>query len=71
MLDKYIGDAIRAVFGTAVSDVSDADNALMVATERLRELARFARATEPTRITVIDWSCSRPGSHRMGGAGRW
>jgi adenylate cyclase len=41
MLDKYIGDAIMAVFGTAVSDTSDADNALMVATEMVRELARF------------------------------
>jgi adenylate cyclase len=41
MLDKYIGDAIMAVFGTGVSDVSDADNALMVATEMIRELARF------------------------------
>jgi adenylate cyclase len=41
MLDKYIGDAIMAVFGTAVSDVSDADNALTVATEMLRELTRF------------------------------
>jgi adenylate cyclase len=41
MLDKYIGDAIMAVFGTAVSDASDADNALMVATEMVRELARF------------------------------
>jgi adenylate cyclase len=41
MLDKYIGDAIMAVFGTALSDTSDADNALMVATEMIRELARF------------------------------
>ncbi len=41
MLDKYIGDAIMAVFGTAISDASDADNALMVATEMIRELARF------------------------------
>ncbi|MBV9829927.1 MAG: GAF domain-containing protein [Alphaproteobacteria bacterium] len=41
MLDKYIGDAIMAVFGSAVPDISDADNAMTVATEMLRELARF------------------------------
>lgn len=41
MLDKYIGDAIMAVFGTAVSDATDADNALTVATEMMRELGRF------------------------------
>src|SRR5438132_7951519 len=41
MLDKYIGDAIMAVFGTALSGASDADNSLMVATEMIRELGRF------------------------------
>jgi adenylate cyclase len=41
MLDKYIGDAIMAVFGTAVSNTADADNALAVATEMIRELVRF------------------------------
>ncbi len=41
MLDKYIGDAIMAVFGTALSDTCDADNALMVATEMIKELVRF------------------------------
>jgi len=40
MLDKYIGDAIMAVFGTSTQG-SDADNALTVATEMVRELAIF------------------------------
>src|SRR5205085_11233813 len=41
MLDKYIGDAIMAVFGTALSNSADADNALAVATEMIVELNRF------------------------------
>src|SRR5579864_6829245 len=57
MLDKYIGDAIMAVFGTAVSDASDADHALTVATEMLRELERFnerrrERNLEPIEIRI-------------------
>jgi adenylate cyclase len=41
MLDKYIGDAIMAVFGTVVSNSADADNALAVGTEMIIELNRF------------------------------
>jgi adenylate cyclase len=41
MLDKYIGDAIMAVFGTAVANAADPDNALTAATEMIRELNRF------------------------------
>ncbi|HEX3864093.1 MAG TPA: GAF domain-containing protein [Stellaceae bacterium] len=57
MLDKYIGDAIMAVFGTAISDVSDADNALVVATEMIRELKvfnvqRLEHGLEPIEIGV-------------------
>jgi adenylate cyclase len=57
MLDKYIGDAIMAVFGTAVSDAADADNAVAVATEMIRELDRFnerrrAQAQEAIEIGV-------------------
>jgi adenylate cyclase len=57
MLDKYIGDAIMAVFGTAMSDGSDADNSLTVATEMLRELACFnqhraERGLEPIEIRI-------------------
>jgi adenylate cyclase len=41
MLDKYIGDAIMAVFGTALSNSADADNALAVATEMIVALRQF------------------------------
>jgi len=41
MLDKYIGDAIMAVFGTALSDSADADHSVAVATEMILELNRF------------------------------
>ncbi len=41
MLDKYIGDAIMAVFGTALSNSADADNSVAVATEMILELNRF------------------------------
>jgi len=54
MLDKYIGDAIMAVFGTAVSDATDADNALTVATEMMRELARFNEARRELGLTAIE-----------------
>jgi adenylate cyclase len=57
MLDKYIGDAIMAVFGTALSDASDPDNALLVATEMIRELTCFNKrrredGREPIAIGV-------------------
>jgi adenylate cyclase len=54
MLDKYIGDAIMAVFGTALSDVSDADNSLTVATEMLRELARFNAQRSERGLEAIE-----------------
>jgi adenylate cyclase len=54
MLDKYIGDAIMAVFGTAVSDVSDADNSLTVATEMLRELGRFNQRRAESGLEPIE-----------------
>jgi adenylate cyclase len=41
MLDKYIGDAIMAVFGTPVVDAADAENAFAVSTEMMRELGAF------------------------------
>jgi adenylate cyclase len=54
VLDKYIGDAIMAVFGTAVSDVADADNSLTVATEMLRELARFNERRRERNLEAIE-----------------
>jgi adenylate cyclase len=57
MLDKYIGDAIMAVFGTALSDASDPDNALLVANGMIRELRSFNqrrqnRGVEPIAIGI-------------------
>src|SRR5207249_9475409 len=54
MLDKYIGDAIMAVFGTAVSDASDADNALTVATDMMRELASFNQLRRERDLEPIE-----------------
>ncbi|MGH6740732.1 MAG: adenylate/guanylate cyclase domain-containing protein, partial [Bradyrhizobium sp.] len=57
MLDKYIGDAIMAVFGTALSDASDPDNSVLVATEMIRELRFFnqrrrERGLDPIEIGI-------------------
>ncbi len=41
VLDKYIGDAIMAVFGTPFASAADADNALSVATEMIVSLRSF------------------------------
>ena len=54
MLDKYIGDAIMAVFGTALADASDADNALTVATEMIRELERFNQRRQEQHLEPIN-----------------
>src|SRR5262249_57090538 len=54
MLDKYIGDAIMAVFGTAVANAMDADNALTVATEMVRELTAFNRLRHQRGLDAID-----------------
>lgn len=54
MLDKYIGDAIMAVFGTALSDTADADNSLAVATEMIIELNRFNETRRQTGREAID-----------------
>ena len=67
MLDKYIGDAIMAVFGTGLGRPSDADNALTVATDMIRELGRFnERAARARSRTDRDRHRHR---HRRG-AGR-
>src|SRR5439155_1365112 len=54
VLDKYIGDAIMAVFGTAIAGASDADNSLAVATEMLRELARFNQGRGERNLEAIE-----------------
>ena len=41
ILDKYIGDAIMALFGTPFPSDDDADNAVAVANEMVRVLRRF------------------------------
>lgn len=41
ILDKYIGDAIMAIFGAPISGPADADNALAVANEMMRALTRL------------------------------
>jgi len=43
ILDKYIGDAIMAVFGTPFPSAEDADNAVTAALEMLHTLQRFNR----------------------------
>jgi adenylate cyclase len=52
ILDKYIGDAIMAIFGAPVQDPYDADNALSVATEMMVALRalnhRRAERGQPT-----------------------
>ena len=58
MLDKYIGDAIMAVFGTGMGQPSDADNALTVATDMIRELGRFNQRA----ARAAGWNRSRSAS---------
>jgi len=41
MLDKYIGDALMAIFGAPVENAADADNALRVACDMIRALERL------------------------------
>ena len=42
-LDKYIGDAIMAIFGTPFKKPEDPDNAVLVATEMIRKLREYNR----------------------------
>jgi len=41
ILDKYIGDAIMAIFGAPLTNPLDADNAITVANEMIRSLLRL------------------------------
>jgi adenylate cyclase len=57
ILDKYIGDAIMAVFGVPFSSNQDADNAVLVASEMMTALRklnvqRHARGSADIRIGV-------------------
>jgi adenylate cyclase len=57
ILDKYIGDAIMAVFGAPFSTSNDADNALTTAIEMMRALdqfnaARITEGREPVHIGI-------------------
>lgn len=57
LLDKYIGDAIMAVFGAPIVGPQDADDGVTVAIEMIRQLARFnerrlARGLQPIDIGI-------------------
>jgi adenylate cyclase len=57
VLDKYIGDAVMAVFGAPISSGRDPQNALAAGLEMLRmldaiNLRRRARGQEPMRIGI-------------------
>ena len=54
ILDKYIGDAIMAVFGAPLSTPEDADNAVKVANEMLRALNALNRLRETQGLLAID-----------------
>ncbi len=57
VLDKYIGDAVMAVFGAPVSGPADADNAAATASQMIRRLKelnlrRLSRGARPLEIGV-------------------
>jgi len=54
MLDKYIGDALMAIFGAPVEDVSDAENALAVATDMIRALWKLNDRRKAESLEAID-----------------
>ena len=54
ILDKYIGDAIMALFGAPISGPNDADNALRVANEMLTTVTQINDARALERMDPID-----------------
>jgi adenylate cyclase len=54
MLDKYIGDALMAIFGAPVEDVGDADRALTVATDMIRALEHLNARRVAEGLAAID-----------------
>jgi adenylate cyclase len=54
MLDKYMGDALMAIFGAPVAGSADADNALDGATEMIRALRRFNECRSENGLEPID-----------------
>jgi adenylate cyclase len=56
-LDKYIGDAVMAVFGAPVSNEADADNAVLAAVAMVRRLKqlnrrRSSRGARPLEMSI-------------------
>lgn len=54
VLDKYIGDAIMALFGVPIGGAQDADNAVAVANAMLRRLAALNRSRVAAGRQPID-----------------
>jgi len=54
ILDKYIGDAIMAVFGAPFPSPADADNALRMAIEMQRVLEQFNRRRSAAKRPIIE-----------------
>jgi adenylate cyclase len=54
MLDKFIGDAIMAVFGTPLAHEDDPDRAMRSAIRMMRELAVFNRERTEVGLKPID-----------------
>ncbi len=54
MLDKFIGDAIMAVFGTPLPHEDDEDRAMRTSIEMMRELQRFNEARASHGLRPID-----------------
>ncbi|MFP6736382.1 MAG: adenylate/guanylate cyclase domain-containing protein, partial [Rhodospirillales bacterium] len=54
ILDKYIGDAIMALFGAPLEGPNDADNALAVANEMMTAVTQINGARSQERLNPID-----------------